>query len=180
MHAIERFHLERNHRGIESSGQRSRLFVDNKDTGLTIAGSLIRYQFETPATFIVITARGAAFNEAFVITLFDRALTRVVAEHTIVTGHYGGWLRDVFPEDENRFVLWLTLDGCDQEDVYYRASIRAFGIPLIRPRIGVRRLAAWRRQRAMQIHTEPGGEAPKNIDEYRADAESQLEAAYDD
>lgn len=156
MQPIKRFRLERHHWGTESSPHRSKLLLGDSDTGFAVTGNLLLHEFETQSSFVLITSCGTAFDEAFAVTLLDKRIKRVVAERVISTSHHGGWLRDVQQESDNCLGLHLTLDGCQREDVYWRVTIRTYGIPLIRPRIGLSRLTEWTHQiRLMHTDLEP-------------------------
>ncbi|WP_321814311.1 hypothetical protein [Paraburkholderia sp. J69-2] len=53
--------------------------------------------------------------------------------------HTGGWLRSVKACDEGGLLMEIALDNVDRETVCWRIHVRRFSLPLVYPRLRLRR-----------------------------------------
>jgi hypothetical protein len=139
MQPVSRFALAPGHDGGVSGVARSALVADGRHLGMSIPGTILRYQFESAAFHVLVTSCGRAFEEAFAVVLLDRQTRRVVATRMIAT-HTGGWLRSVKASAEGSLLMEIALDNVERETVCWRIRIRGFSIPWVFPRLHLRRV----------------------------------------
>lgn len=133
MTTIERFSLERHAGEYASWPLRTRLLLDGAPTPVTLPGYTILHQFEIAPGFLIVTDCDCPYEEATTFALLSRDL-RLLSVRTL-SSMYGSFLLDQLDwTDADHLVA--TFHG----GLRYRITIRERWIPLLRPKLGVRRL----------------------------------------
>lgn len=115
----------------------SLLLVDGELTSARIPGVEILEQFEIIAGYLLVTDYDCPFEEIFHFILLDRELRTVSrrslgARFSFVPDSRVHLLKELRWEDDWHFLVILT--DCPKR---WRFTIHRFGIPYIRPRLGI-------------------------------------------
>lgn len=132
MKPISRFSLESHDGPYESWPLRSRLLADGAPTPVTLPGYVLVHQYETEDGYLLVTDYDCLFEEATCFTLVSRDL-RVLASREIGAPYRSFLLTGLEWIDARRLVASFS-------QVRMRITLRPSGIPLLRPRLQVRRL----------------------------------------
>jgi hypothetical protein len=128
-----RFALERHAGPYASWPLRTRVLADGVPTGAEIAGYSLLHQWEVRDGYLLVADHDCPYEEATTFALLSRDL-RVLGMRTL-SALYGSYLLDgVEWLDERR--LAATFHG----GLRYEVQIRERGIPILRPRLRVRRI----------------------------------------
>jgi len=137
MNAISRFALEQHDGPYERWPLRSRLFLDGEPTEISLPGYVLLRQFETPAGYILVTDYDCPFEEITNFILISHQL-RLLSCRSL------GWMYATFLLERIEWVDERTFHAIMYGDLRYKFTIRSFGIPFIRPRLGMKYLGTRR------------------------------------
>jgi hypothetical protein len=140
MTAVNRFALQGHDGPYESWPLESRLIADGMPTKTKLPGYTLLHQFETAGAYLLITDYDCPFEERTSFVLLGKSL-RVLSCRAL-----GGWfasflLQDIEWIDGSHFIA--VFNGDDR----WRLTIRAWGIPLLRPRLKLERCRDAHRRR---------------------------------
>ena len=132
MHTIDRFALEQHEGLYESWPLRSGLLLDGQEIPLRVPGYVLLHQFETQHGYLLITDCDCPFEEATSFVLLSNAM-RLLACRTL-SAPYASFLLER--------IEWLDASRCraifNRNDSWL-VTLYAWGIPLVRPRLQLRR-----------------------------------------
>ena len=132
MRAISRFSLERHGGPYESWPLTSRLIRDGVVSDARVAGYALLHQFELPEGYLLVSDYECPYEERTVFTLLDPGL-RVLSSRGVGRMYDSFLLTRAEPSGTSALIAAFA----NGEEV--RVSVRSWGIPLLRPRLEVRR-----------------------------------------
>jgi hypothetical protein len=132
-HVISRFTLGHHHGPRETWPLRSRLFLDGEPTRIALPGYTLLHQFELPDGYILVTDYDCPFEEETNFVLISKSL-HVLSWRRLGAIYWSFLLDRVEWIDERTFVAVVCGELC------FRFTIRAWGIPYLRPRLKVKYL----------------------------------------
>jgi hypothetical protein len=133
MQRIDRFSLESHAGPYEKWPLRTRLLIDGTPSATSIPGYSLLHQFSLLDGYLLITDDDCPFEEATHFILLDPAL-RLRSRRTLSVP-YGSFLLQGFE--------WLNDSeaiATFYQDDAWQLTIRAWGIPFLRPRLQLRRV----------------------------------------
>jgi len=131
---ISRFALEAHPGPYEKWPSRSRLLDAGAPTRRRIPGYTLLHQYELPDGYLLVTDYDCPFEEMTVFTLLGPDL-RTLSCRRIGAPYNSFLLTGLEWNGEREFVAAFG------SDCRFRFTVRPRGIPLLRPRLAVRRLA---------------------------------------
>jgi hypothetical protein len=134
MQTTTRFSLERHDGAYETWPVRSRLLVDGQAGAVRVPGHSLLHQYALPAGYLLVTDFDCPYEEATSFVLLDRK-SRLLCCRTLSIP-YGSYNLDRFEwlDDRNaRVTFW--------ENDPWLLTIRDWGIPILRPRLRLGRIA---------------------------------------
>ncbi|WP_244130150.1 hypothetical protein [Burkholderia sp. BCC0044] len=135
MKPVERFALATHDGPYEAWPARTAVLVDGLRSGLAVSGYALLRQFETPAAYLLVTDYDCPFEEAVTFTLVSKALRKVLAQRTVGAMYASCHLDALTWADDRHFsATFVGIDG------RWDFTIRDRAVPLIRPRLGMRRV----------------------------------------
>lgn len=132
MYRIDRFAIEQHAGPYDSWPLRSGLLLDGQKTLLRVPGYVLLHQFATPQGYVLITDCDCPFEEATSFILLSKTV-RLLACRTLSAPYESFLLQRI---------EWLdaaNLRAVFGHDEVWRVSLHAWGIPLLRPRLQLRR-----------------------------------------
>ena len=134
MQHTDRFSLEQHPGPYEKWPLRSRLLADGRPTETRVRGYVLLHQFQVDEGWLLVTDHGCPFEEATVFTLLDRDL-RVLSARWLGAA-YGTFLLTGLTWTDPRILVARFGD-----DYAVRVTLRPWGIPFLRPRLAMKRVA---------------------------------------
>jgi hypothetical protein len=134
MRSIARFSLEKHEGPYEKWPLRSKLFLDEKPTGIRVPGYSLIHQFEIPCGYLLVTDDDCPFEEGTNFILLSKSI-RLLSWRILVVPYGSFNLDRVEWIDDSRF--WAVF----YEEDYWLVTIRPWGIPFLRPRLLVQQRA---------------------------------------
>lgn len=132
-HAISRFSLEEHAGPYEKWPLRSRLLLDGRPTGTSLAGCSLLHQFETAEGYFLVHDWDCPFEEMTHFTLLDREL-RILSSRRMGVP-YGSWLLTDFRMIDDRH-----FEATFADDDRWQVTLRPWGVRYLLPRVVVHRL----------------------------------------
>jgi hypothetical protein len=131
MNTISRFALEQHGGPYETWPLRSRLFLNGEPTELSVPGYVLLHQFETEAGFVLVTDCDCLFEEFTHFILLSPQLR-------LLSCRWLGWINATFLLERIEWIDERTFIAVIYHECCYRFTIRSWGIPYIRPRLGMK------------------------------------------
>lgn len=128
-----RFSLEKHDGPYESWPLRTRLLADGQPTRVRLGGYVLLHQFEVEDGYLLVTDYDCPFEEMTVFTLLSSEL-RVLSARTVGAPYNTFLLTRLEWMDPRHLVAWFGSDSP------MRVTLRPWGIPVVRPRIGIARV----------------------------------------
>ena len=132
MTPTDRFSLARHEGPYESWPLRTPLLADGATTGIEIPGYVLLHQFETSAGYVLVADFDCPYEEATTFALVSRDL-RLLGCRTLSRALASFLLEGIEWIDDRRFIARF------HGGFRYEVTIRHRAIPILRPRLGVRR-----------------------------------------
>ena len=107
--------------------------MDGEPTGTRVPGYTLLHQFRVSDGYLLVTDHDCPYEEVTVFTLLDDEL-RIVSTRSVAWMYNTFLLTRLEWSGERRLVAWFG------DDFPMEVIIRPWGIPLVRPRLGLRRI----------------------------------------
>jgi hypothetical protein len=107
--------------------------VDGRESDVLVPGYTLLHQFRVDDGYLLVTDHDCPFEEATTFTLLDPAL-RILSVCQVGKMYSSFLLTRLEWLDARRLTAWFG------DDFRVRITLRPWGIPLIRPRLGIRRV----------------------------------------
>lgn len=131
---IDRFSLERHAGEYKDWPPRTRVLVDGQPTELFISGFVLLHQFRVDDGYLLVTDYDCPFEEMTVFALVSPDL-RLLSQRMI------GMMYESFLLTGLEWIGPREFVASFGDDFRLRGTLRPRGIPYLRPRIGIRRVA---------------------------------------
>ncbi|MGH7217199.1 MAG: hypothetical protein ACREIG_08190 [Nitrospiraceae bacterium] len=128
MKPISRFSLEKHDGPYEQWPLRSRLFLDDKPTDISLPGYSLLHQFETSDGYILVTDYDCPYEEITNFAFISKQLG-------LQSCRWLGWMYETFLLERIEWIDDRTFTAFFCGKFCCRLTVRSWGIPYIRPRL---------------------------------------------